>query len=419
MKFTKREIEAVKPAEKRQYFFDDSFPGFALRVSEKGVKSFWYTYRVGKGRSAEKKWVHLGKYPAMTVEQARQLCKEKAAVVAMGEDPAATLQEEKTALFIAEALDAFQEEYVPKLKPSSIAFYKIAIEKHLKPAVGRLQAKKMGYSEAARFHASMKDKPYMANRCIAVLSVFLNWCELHGYRDKHTNPCKEIKLYKEIKRQEFMGAAELGILGDTLDRMEKTWHERKEAKTRRSSEIEGVDAITPHAAAALRLLLFTGARRGEILSLKWSYLDLGLGIARLPDSKTGFKVVQLPAPAVVILEGLPRISEFVFPAASATGHMVSIRQAWMNVLKQARLTGWRIHDLRHALASMMINSGASLPIVGKILGHTQASTTQRYAHLEDNPARKALEIAAAKIDEAKHKTSSNVIHFAKAGGASA
>jgi len=398
MKFTKRSIEAIEPADKRQVFFDDEFTGLALRVSESGRKTFYYTYRAGKGRGVEKKWLMLGAFPAMTVEQARTLAKEKAVAVAMGGDPVAIVQEEKIAISAAEALDAFDAEYVAKLKPSTIVFYSTVIEKHLKPAIGKVRTKKLGFTDIARLHAGMKDKPYMANRCIAVLSVFLNWCELHGYRDKHSNPCKEIKLYKELKRQEFIGAKELSILGDTLTRMERTWHERKETKEKRTSE--DVDTITPHAAAAIRLLMFTGARRGEILSLKWNNIDLEQGVAHLPDSKTGFKVLQLPSPAVAVLESLPQISEYIFPSSSSVGHMVNIKDAWGDVLQQSGLTGWRIHDLRHAFASMMVNSGASLPIVGKILGHTQASTTQRYAHLEENPARKAAEEAAAKIAKA-------------------
>ena len=161
--------------------------------------------------------------------------------------------------------------------------------------------------------------------------------------------------------------------------------------------------------------MFTGARRGEVLALKWAHVDLDMGIARLPDSKTGFKVLQLPAPAVAVLKGLPQISDYVFPADSASGHMVNIKKAWADVLKQSKLTGWRIHDLRHAFASMMVNSGASLPIVGKILGHTQASTTARYAHLEENPARKAAEAAAAKIADVIAKPRKKIIHFSKTG----
>jgi len=402
MKLTKTAVEKLEVTGKRYNVFDEDLKGFVVRVGAGGDKSFYYIYRAGKGRGASLKWLRLGTFPTISVEQARQLAKEKGAAVALGADPAATVKEEKTALSIAEAMDAFQAEYVAKLKPSTIAFYKVVIENHLKPAMGKVRTKKFGYSDAARFHAAMKAKPYMANRCIAVLSVFLNWCELHGYRDKHSNPCKEIKLYTESKRQEFMGAKELTILGDTLTRMEQAWYERKEAKTRRPSENPDTDTITPHAAAAIRLLMFTGARRGEILSLQWNRIDLEQGTARIPhmNSKTGFKVLQLPAPAVAVLQGLPHMSEYVFPAASASGHMVNIKQAWGAVLKQSGLTGWRIHDLRHAFASMMVNSGASLPIVGKILGHTQASTTQRYAHLEENPARKAAEEAADKIAKA-------------------
>ena len=129
-------------------------------------------------------------------------------------------------------------------------------------------------------------------------------------------------------------------------------------------------------------------------------------------------MIQLPSSAVAVLESLPQISEYVFPTNSVTGHMLSLKAAWGAVLKQSGLTGWRIHDLRHAFASMMVNSGASLPIVGKILGHTQASTTQRYAHLEENPARKAAEEAAAKIAKAMQTPPKRgkVVPFAAVGG---
>ncbi|MDL2313546.1 site-specific integrase [Desulfovibrio sp. OttesenSCG-928-C14] len=415
MKLTKTAVERLEKTGARYEVRDDDVPGFLVRVGIDGAKSFYFSYRAGKGRGAQKKRLHLGAFPKITVEQARALAKEKAAAVTLGADPAAALREDKAALYVAEALDAFHAEYVVKLKPSTISFYEVIIEKHLKPAMGKVRAKQLGYADVARLHASMKSKPYMANRCIAVISVFLNWCELHGYRDKNSNPCKEIKLYKEQKRQEFMGATELAILGETLERMEKTWHERQKTKEKRTAK--DVDTITPQAAAAIRLLMFTGARRGEILALKWDYIDLERGLARLPDSKTGFKVLQLPAPAVTVLKGLPQISEYVFPSPSAVGHMVNIKDAWADVLKQSGLTGWRIHDLRHAFASMMVNSGASLPIVGKILGHTQASTTARYAHLEENPARKAAEAAAAAIAESMSKPAGKVIRFPKTGEA--
>jgi len=395
MKFTKRALEAIPTTGIRQHFFDDEFTGFALRVSGAGKKSFYYTYRVGKGRGSEKKWVMLGAFPTMTVEQARQKCKEMAAAVLQGTDPSQEIREEKVAILIADALDLFNEEYVAKLKPGTISYYTGIINAHLKPKFGKTRAKDLHYSEIARFHTAMKDTPYAANRSVNILSVFLNWCELHGYREKSSNPCKQLSFYKEEKRMVFMDEEVLAKLSDALATMEANWIERKRTGGKRTSDI--IDTITPPTAAAFRLLMFTGARRMEILSLKWCYINFDLGIAKLPDSKTGFKVLQLPAPALAILENLPKVSEFVFPSDSATGHMASLKGAWDALCAFAGLEGWRIHDLRHAFASIMVNSGASLPIIGKILGHTQTDTTQRYAHLQENPAKKAAEEAAAKI----------------------
>ncbi len=395
MKFTKRALETIPATGIRQHFFDDEFTGFALRVSGSGKKSFYYTYRVGKGRGSEKKWVMLGAFPTMTVEQARQKCKEMAAAVLQGTDPSQEIREEKTAILIADALDLFNEEYIAKLKPGTISYYSNIINAHLKPKFGKIRAKDLRYSEIARFHTTMKDTPYAANRSVNILSVFLNWCELHGYREKNSNPCRQLSFYKEEKRMVFMDEEVLAKLSDALATMEANWIERKRTGGKRTSEI--IDTITPPAAAAFRLLMFTGARRMEILSLKWCYINFDLGIAKLPDSKTGFKVLQLPAPALAILENMPKVSEFVFPSDSVTGHMASLKGAWDALCAFAGLEGWRIHDLRHAFASIMVNSGASLPIIGKILGHTQTDTTQRYAHLQENPAKKAAEEAAAKI----------------------
>ena len=398
MKFTKRSLEAIQPTSKRQSFFDSEFPGLALLVTKTGKKTFYYTYRVGKGRAADKKWVMLGAFPAMTVEQARGSAKAKAALVVTGQDPAALVREDKSALKMRDALQSFQGEHISKLKPGTVQSYEMLLKNYIQPKFGQLRVKDIEHSHVARLHHSMKETPYAANRSLAVLSKFFSWCELHGYRERNSNPCHGVTKYKEHKRQDFMGATELAILGDTLDRMERTWIDRQTTKEKRTSE--KVDTITPQAAAAIRLLMLTGARLGEILSLEWRSIDLEQGIAHLPDSKTGFKVLQLPSPALAVLDGLPKIDRWVFPASSKTGHMVNLKDAWGDVLGQSGLSGWRLHDLRHAFASMMVNSGASLPIVGKILGHTQATTTQRYAHLEQNPAHKAAEEAAAKIAKA-------------------
>lgn len=401
MKLTKTAVEKLNVTGTRYEMRDDDLKGFVVRVGASGEKSFYFVYRAGKGRGANLKRLHLGKFPTMTVEQARSLAKEKAALVALGGDPALEVREGKSAPVMLDALQAFRDEHVCKLKPKTIQAYNEILAKRLFPALGKIRVKEIHYGNIAKLHSSMKDVPYLANRTLAVLSKFFSWCELHGYRERGTNPCQGITKYKEHKRQNFMGEAELSILGETISRMEANWLERKENGGKRTGEL--VDTITPQAASAIRLLMFTGARVGEILSLEWDKINFESGIAALPDSKTGFKILQLPAPALAVLNNLPRVSNWVFPADSASGHMVNIKDAWGDVLKQAGLTGWRLHDLRHAFASMMVNSGASLPIVGKILGHNNPNTTQRYAHLEQNPARKAAEEAAAKISAAiKH-----------------
>lgn len=386
IKFTKTEIEKIEAGGKRQVFFDDKLTGFALRVAETGRKTFYFTYRPGKGRGVTKQWVMLGAFPEMTVDQARALVKQKTADVQNGQDPATQVREEKSTLTVAEALDGFKEQHISKLKPRTIEGYNDIIRLHLVPNLGKIRVNKLTFSEIARFHTGMAATPYQANRCIAVLSCFLNWCEKSGYRDKNTNPCQEITLYPEHAKQEFMGEDELAALGDALSHMEEA------------------QDISPNMAAAIRLLLFTGTRRNEILTLKWSQVDLVKGVAHLPDSKTGFRVVQLPAAAIAVLEGLPQINEWCFPAASASGHTVNLKKSWQKVLKQSGLTGWRLHDIRHAFASVMAGSGASLIIIGKILGHKQLKTTQRYAHLTADPARLEAEKAAARIAEALQPT---------------
>lgn len=384
MKFTKRFVEGIESTDKRQVFFDDDFTGFALRVSPSGRKTFYLSYRAGKGRGAEKKWFMLGTYPQMTVEQAREKAKAVAAKVHQGEDPAQTLKEDKAAMLMKDALPKFLEDHAAKLKPKSAELYRCIVEKYLLPAMGQIKVKAITRGHIAKLHKDMEEKPYMANRTVQIASVFFNWCEDSGYRERASNPCQRIKRYEEQLRKIFMGEPELSLLGDAITKM------------------EGTLRINPLAAAAVRLLLLTGARLMEVLSLRWEYIDFEKGVAFLPDSKTGFKTLQFSAPALAVLEGLPRFSEWIFPADSASGHMMGLQKPWAALMKEAGLSGWRIHDLRHAFASAMVNSGASLPIVGKILGHNNVATTARYAHLQENPARKAAEDAAAKIAKALH-----------------
>ena len=230
----------------------------------------------------------------------------------------------------------------------------------------------------------MRDKPYQANRVLALLSKFFNWCEKHGYRPDSSNPCRHIEKFKEQRRERFLSPLELARLGEAL------------------TEAETNDTTSPYVIAALRLLVLTGARLSEILTLKWSYVDYENNLLRLPDSKTGAKVIYVNAPALQILSDLPRLegNPFVICGKREGARLINPQKPWRRIRKAAGLDDVRIHDLRHSFASVAAGSGQSLPVIGALLGHTQPQTTARYAHLAADPLRAASDAIGGRISDA-------------------
>ena len=404
MKLTKRAIEGLQGNGTRYEVRDDDLKGFVVRVGVSGERSFYFVYRAGKGRAAPLKRLRLGAFPTMTVEQAREIAKQKAAQVALGEDPAEQVKEGKTAPTIKAALAVFFEQHDTKIKAStSEAYHRIAVQ-YVIPNIGSLKVAAVQYRHVAALHCAMKETPYQANRAAALLSKFFGWCEKNGYRDRGSNPVAGLERYEEQKRKAFMGREELEALGNAFRVMETQGYT--------DPETGKVTTFDPTIAAALKVMLFTGARCMEILTLKWAYIDHDRGIANLPDSKTGAKALHLPPPVLAVLASLPRINEYCFPGRRGTGHIVNVKDTWRRLLDTARLTGWRIHDLRHAYASYAACSGKSLPVIGAILGHTQAATTARYAHLADNPVALAAAETAAQMQ--KDFSGGKVLPFKKA-----
>ncbi len=404
MKLTKRSVEALQVTGKRYGVFDRDVTGFAVRVGASGDKSFYLVYRAGKGRTATKKWLRLGTFPTMSVEQARDIAKQKAAQVALGEDPAEQVSEDKVAPTIKTAFVSFFEQHDTKIKSSTSAAYHRIAEQYVFPAMGNIKVAAVQYRHVASLHYAMKDTPYQANRMAALLSKFFGWCEKNGYRERGSNPVIGLEKYEEQKRQAFMGREELEALGNAFRIMETQGYTNPQTGK--------ATTFDPVIAAALKVMLFTGARCMEVLTLKWEYIDIDRGIANLPDSKTGAKSLHLPPPALAVLAALPRTNEYCFPGRRGTGHVVNVKDTWRRLLDTARLSGWRIHDLRHAYASYAACSGKSLPVIGAILGHTQAATTARYAHLADNPVAIAAAETAAQIQ--KDFSGGKVLPFKKA-----
>lgn len=372
MKLTKKNVESLEPTGTRYEVRDDELIGFSIRVGATGEKSFYLTYRAGKGRAAPLKRLRIGTFPSMTVEQARQIVKQKLAQIAMGGDPAQEVKEGKNAPLFHEVIETFLQEHVDaKLKPATQHQYRTLTQNHLIPAFKKMKMADITYRHVAKLHHDLQNTPYLANRCAAVLSKFFDWCEKTGYRDRGTNPVRGLEKYREEKRLKFMESSELEAIGEGIAKLEKQ------------------DAIDPTIAAALKVMLLTGARCSEILTLKWEYFNESKEKALLPNSKTGAKILPIPPTAWEVISALPRVNEYCFPGRWGRGHIINVKDTWKRICKAGGISGWRIHDLRHAFASYAANSGKSLPIIGKILGHSQASTTSRYAHLAENPVAQA------------------------------
>jgi integrase len=259
-------------------------------------------------------------------------------------------------------------------------------------------------------HRSIGRKhPVTANRVAVALKAAYNFAIEHGSLPEGTkNPAVGIELFDEKARQRYLTSEEMRRLGEAIAEAETAgieWRPDPNKKSKHAPRAENRRVkIDRHAAAAIRLLIFTGCRLREILHLRWAEYDSDRGLLLLPDSKSGQKTVVLATPAIDILEKLPRIGVYVIASESAGTKdekpRADLNRPWRAIRKRAGLGDVHIHDLRHSFASIGAGAGLGLPIIGKLLGHTQPSTTQRYAHLDADPVRRAANLIADQIADA-------------------
>jgi integrase len=302
--------------------------------------------------------------------------------IAAGRDPANERDKAKADKSLGAVLDQFMAEHVkPKLKPTTVEEYQRLVRLYVKPRLQNRGIGELKRPDIARLHHDLSDKPYQANRVLAFLSALFNWAEKHGLRPDGSNPCRHVEKYREGRRERFLSQAELGRLGDALREAEET------------------KSCSPWVIAAIRLLTLTGARRNEILTLRWEHVSEEHGCLMLPDSKTGRKAVRLSPPALVLLHAIPRLegNPYVICGERPGRHLVNIEKPWRRIRAAARLEDVRLHDLRHSFASVAASGGQSLVIIGKLLGHSQPATTARYAHLADDPVRAASDAVGRHI----------------------
>lgn len=382
-RLTKKKIDALKPG---QTVWDTDVRGFGVRCRKSGGRFYVLKYRA----NGRQRWFTVGRHGSpWTVETARKEAQRLLGQVAGGIDPAEQLAEAKSDLSISELCDLYVKEGCATKSPTTLANDRGRIERHIKPLLGRKRVKALRKADVQRFmqdvaagktatdirtgprgRAIVKGGEGTASKAVSLLGAIFTFAVNTGLRSD--NPVHGVKTFKAKKFERFLSPAELARLGGVLSAAE-------------------ADGENPYAIAALRLLALTGCRRSEILRLRWPEVDFEHGCLRLPDSKTGARVITLGAPALELLAELPRQegNPHVIPGHKEGQHFVGLAKVWQRIRRRAGLENCRLHDLRHSYASVGAASGDSLLIIGKLLGHARPSTTQRYSHLSDDPLRSA------------------------------
>ncbi|MBO1909472.1 tyrosine-type recombinase/integrase [Microvirga sp. 3-52] len=377
-KITKAAVDRLAPGE---IIWDVEIRGFGVRCQRRDR-----VYLVKYRSQARQRWYTIGKHGSpWTPELARREAKRILGLVAEGKDPADKKQKDRSAPTLSALADRFLEEHVEaKSKDRTYTEYKRLIERVVKPELGRLKIDEVRSSDIERLHLKFRATPYQANRLVALLSKMFNWSGRRGER----NPCVGIERFAEQMRRRYLSSAELARLGTAL------------------TQAEEQKLTSPYVVAAIRLLVFTGARLTEILTLRWDHIDLERHFLNLADSKTGAKTIYLNAASRNLLATLPRLdgNPFVIPGERVGKHLVNLEKPWRKVRNLAQLPDVRLHDLRHSFASIGAGAGLGLPVIGALLGHAQAATTARYAHLASDPLQQAADLIGERLAQAMLQT---------------
>ena len=402
-RITKRSVNALKADSSEFTLWDAMVAGFGVRVRPSGTMSYVVVYRAGSGRGAPVRRYTIAAVGKITPERARARAKAILGSVAHGNDPAGQKTTERGVPTVAELADRFMAEHIgPKRKGSTASFYRDILDRQIKPALGTTKADKLTRLQVGKLHSSLCATPFQANRVLAVVSSMYAFAARAGVVAEGTKPASGIDKYRETRRERFLNGEELERLGTAIREAETvgipwTVDTSKPTAKHLPKAANRLTKISLSAGAAVRLLLFTGCRLREILNLRWEYVDLERGLLFLPDSKSGRKTIILNAPALTVLNGLERNGPFIVPGGDPDSPRSYLTRPWEAITTRAGLTGVRLHDLRHTYASFGAGGGLGLPIIGRLLGHSQVSTTARYAHLDNDPLRRASEAIAGRI----------------------
>ena len=380
---TGRTVDSLSGGGRDVIFWDPALTGFGLRVYPSGAKVF---LAQGRGPGGGSRRVTLGRHGAISVDEARRQAALVLARIGSGTAPAPGAAREgpgRAGPTLADLAERYLREHVAaRCKASTARGYRKVIRRHLLPALGEVPIAALAREHVAELHHRLRATPAAANEAVSVLSRMLNRAEAWDLLPAGTNPCRFVARYRTRRPERFLTGEEFRRLGAALD------------------ALEAQGRIPAHPAAALRLLMLTGCRSGEILTLRWDEVHLRPRELRLRDSKTGPRVIPLSPSAVAVLKRVPRAAgnPWVIAGRKPGTHLSHLSYYWYRVRERAGVDdGVRVHDLRHSFASRALALGESLSMIGKLLGHTKIQTTARYAHLARDSVKESAARVAASI----------------------
>ena len=373
VKLTKRAVDALSVASGDTVVWDRDLPGFGIRVYASGRKVWCVQTRGPAGRP---KRFALGRYGDMTAEGARRKAALAIDRIKQGLDP--DPPEPAPEPTVADLAERYMAAHVNvNCRPKTVETFGRIVRLYIVPELGGLKLSEVDRPQVSALHYKLRDKPYQANAAMDVLARMFRLAEAWGMTGPRRNPCRSIRRYKEVRRERFLTSEEYRALARVLD------------------EAEADGSVFPSAVPAIRLLLLTGCRKNEIVTLKWDDVDRTAGELRLTDGKTGWRSVPLTPAVAHVLDAIPRIegNPWVITGQKRGDHLKNLDAIWLRLRKRAKLDDVRIHDCRHSYASRALALGEGLSLIGALLGHRKVTTTARYAHL----ARDTEKASAARV----------------------
>ena len=366
-------VDTLPVRDRDVVFWDHDIPGFGVRVCSSGQASYIVQFRGPAGIRR----VSLGELGGFTDQQARTRARAAIACIKRGEEPLPG-REPEAAPTVADLAERYMEAHAAvNCNAHTCKSYRGALRNHILPALGSMPVTEVRRSHAEALHYALRATPRQANRVLLVLSKMFWLAEDWGHAPSGGNPCRFVVRYREGMRQRFLTEDEYRRVGRAL------------------RELETESPLRARAAAALRLLMLTGCRLTEVLTLRWEDIDRKTGEIRLRDGKTGARMVVLTPAALRVLTEMRRVlrSPWVFTGNTPDRHLASLSKPWLRVRARAGIEDVRIHDLRHSYASRALALGEGLTMIGRLLGHTDVGSTARYAHL----SREAEQVAVNRV----------------------